>query len=163
MNFFSGFYHSSFFAVIKFLLGIYAAVLFVDLALILVLKGLGSDIRKMIKGIDMPALPKNVMQRKWRKIKKRLESGNASQYKAAILEADIMTDKVLSDMGYKGKNLTERLEKIKPEQLPNYEELKEAHQIRNQIVHEADFSVDKKKAEEILKVYEDLLNSFELL
>ncbi len=159
----ASFYHSSFFAVIKFLLGIYVAVLFVDIALIVILRGVGYDIRIMLKGMDMPAVSKSKMQKKWAKIKERLESDNVSQYKVAILEADIVIDKILSDMRYPGENLTERLEKIKPAQLPGYEDLKSAHNIRNRIIHEADFSVDKKRAEEIIEIYENLLKNFELL
>lgn len=111
----------------------------------------------------LAATSQSAMRKKWTKIKKRLESGNVSQYKVAILEADVMIDKVLSDMSYPGKNLTERLEKINPAQLPNYEELKNAHQIRNRVIHEAGFSVDRKEAEEIVAVYENLLKNLELL
>lgn len=163
INFFSGFYHSAFFSVIKFIAGIYAAVLFVDIVLIVILRGVGYDVRIMLKGMDMPAVSKSKMQKKWAKIKERLKSGNPSQYKVAILEADIVIDKVLSDMRYPGENLTERLEKIKPAQLPGYEDLKNAHEIRNRIIHEADFSVDREKAKEIIEVYEKLLENFELL
>jgi len=163
IEFFSRFYHSAFFSVVKFLLGIYAAVLFVDIILIVILRGVGYDVRVMLKGMDMPAVSKSKMQKKWAKIKERLESENPSQYKVAILEADIVIDKVLSDMRYPGKNLTERLEKIKPAQLPGYEDLKNAHEIRNRIIHEAGFSVDKKRAEEIVAVYKKLLKDFELL
>ncbi len=156
-------YNSSFFSVIKFLLGIYVAVLFVDIVLIVILRGIGYDIRIMLKGMDMPAVSKNKMRKRWAKIKERLESENPSQYKVAILEADIAIDKILSDMRYPGENLTERLEKIQPAQLPGYEDLKNAHNIRNQIIHEADFAVDKKRAKEIIAVYERLLENFELL
>ncbi len=157
------FYQSGFFLFIKFFLGIYAAVLIADVVLILILKGLGADIRQAIKGMKMPAVPKSKMRKRWTKIRRRLESDNAFQYKAAVLEADSMIDKVLSDMGYAGKNMSERLEKIKPAQIHNYEDLKNAHQIRNRIIHEADFSIDKKQTEEIVEIYESLLENLELL
>lgn len=163
MNFFSSLYHSAFFVAIKFFLGIYVAVLVADIILILVLKGLGADIRQAIKGMKMPVVTKSKMQRRWMKIKSRLESDNVSQYKVAILEADSVIDKVLSDMGYAGKNMSERLEKLKPAQIPDYEGIKNAHQIRNRIIHEVDFSVGKKQAEETIEIYESLLRNLELL
>lgn len=144
-------------------MGIYVTVLIVDIILLLILKGLGADIRKSIKGMKMPAISKGRMQKKWSKIKEKLASGNVSQYKVAILEADVVIDKVLSDMGFGGKNVSERLEKIKPVQLYNYEEIKRAHLVRNRIIHEADFEVDKKQAEEILDIFESLLKHLELL
>jgi reverse gyrase len=159
----TSFYHSTFFFVVRFFLGIYVAVLFVDLVLIIFLKGFGSDLRVIVKGMDMPVSSKNVMLKKWNKIKSRLQGENVSQYKVAILEADLFVDKVLSDMGYKGKNLSERMEKINPIQLHNYEELKNVHQIRNRIIHEADFSLNKKQAEEAVGIYEALLKNLELL
>jgi len=157
------FYQSPSFLVIKFLLGIYVSVLFVDIVLILILKGLGRDVRTMLKGMDMPAVSKGKMQKEWQKIRDRLESGNPSQYKVAILEADIIADKILFGIGYKGKNMTERLEKVKPGQLDNLEKLINVHQIRNRIIHEKDFAIDKKAAEENIEVYENLLRSLELL
>lgn len=159
---FANFYGSAFFSAVKFFLGIYIAILIVDIILILIFKGLGADIRKAIKGMKMPAIPKGRMQKKWAKIKDKLASGNVSQYKVAILEADVVIDKVLSDMGFGGKNVSERLEKIKPIQLYNYEEIKKAHLVRNRIIHEADFEIDKKQAEEVLEIFESLLKHLEL-
>lgn len=160
---FSGFYNSPFFYVVKIILGIYIAVLFVNIVLIIILKGLGANIRMMLKGMEMPAMPKGRIKKRWEKIKKRLETENISQYKAAILEADNIADKLIEKIGYKGKNMAERLEQIRPGQLYKLEELKKAHQIRNQIIHEADFKVDKKTAEEIIGIYEGLLKNLELL
>jgi hypothetical protein len=157
------FYNSGTFSVIKFFLAVYITILFVDVVLLLILRGLGADIRKTIKGITMPAMPGRLMKNKWLKIRSRLESPEASQWKAAILEADALIDKVLASMGYAGKNLTERLEKIKPVQLPDYEGLKKAHQIRNKIVQDKEFFVEKEKAEEILEIYAGILRNLEIL
>lgn len=162
-NWLGTFYRSEPFAFIKLLLGIYAFVLIVDLALLLALRGTGSDIRTLIKGINMPATSKNKMQKEWQSIKKRLETENVSQFKVAILEADIMTDKILAKMGFAGKNLTERLENIQPGQLVNYEDLKKAHATRNAIIHEKNYAIDRQRAEETLAVYEKVLRYFELI
>ena len=157
------FYHSSFFSGIKFLLVIYVTVLLVDIVLTLILKGLGADIRQSIKGIKMPTTSPRSMRKKWDKIKARLGSENISQYKVAILEADSVIDDIIAKIGYEGKNMTEKLDLIKPGQLENLEEIRNAHQIRNRIIHEADFHVDKKMAEETIGVYEKLLKHLELL
>ncbi len=160
---FSVFYHSVFFGIIKFLLGIYTVVLLVDLILVIILKGFWSDLRVTLKGMDMPLDSKNNMRKKWKKITDRLISDNSSQYKVAILEADMLVNKILSDMHIPGSNMIEKLEFLQPEQVPNREELKQAHLIRNKIIHEKDFTVEKEKAREILEIFERFLLYLELL
>ncbi|MCX6765706.1 MAG: hypothetical protein NT136_01975 [Candidatus Moranbacteria bacterium] len=157
------FYHSAFFVVIKFILGVYVAVLVIDIVLIMILKGFGADVRTMLKGMDFPAVPKSQMRKKWAKIRKRLESDNVSQYKVAIIEADSIADKILAGIGFRGKNMTERLEAATPAQLDNLEDIRHAHQIRNRVIQEASFSIDKETAEQVIEVYEKLLKNLELL
>ncbi len=156
-------YYSPFFTVVKFFLVIYITVLLVDIILILVLRGVGADLRTAIKGMDMPADSKTKALKKWQSIKNRLESDNISQYKAAILEADRIVDDILSKVGYKGNNLAERLEQVNPGQLENMERLKKAHKIRNRIIYEKDFSIDKKTAGETLEIYENLLKELDYI
>ena len=160
---FSSFYHSAFFVTVKFIIGIYVVVLLADITLIVILRGFGADFRTILKGASVPAISKSAMEKKWMKIKDRLETGNNSYYKAAVLEADAIVDKIIMNMGFPGKSLTERLEKIRPAQIPNYDKIKEAHLVRNKIIHERDFSLDKKQTQELLEIYEKFLRSFELL
>lgn len=157
------FYYSTFFLVIKFFLGVYVTVLFVDLILVIILKGFGSDVRVMLKGMDMPIESRGGMHKKWKKITDRLASGNPSQYKVAILEADMLINKVLSDMRIPGGNMMERLEFLRPEQIPDREGLKQAHLIRNKIIYEKDFAIEKEKAAEILNIFEKFIRQLELL
>jgi len=73
---------------------------------------------------------------KWQRIKKRLETGTESEAKLAIIEADSMLDGILDRMGFDGRTLGERLERLTAASLPNIEEVKQAHKIRNSIVHD---------------------------
>ncbi|MCD6149643.1 hypothetical protein J7J13_02555 [bacterium] len=156
-------YYSPFFTVIKFLLVVYITVLLVDIILLLILRGVGADLRIAVKGMDMPAVSKNKALKKWQGIKKRLESENISQYKAAILEADRIVDDILSKIGYKGKNIAERLEQVKPGQLENVEDLKGVHKVRNRIIYEKDFMIDKKTAKDVIETYENLLKELDYI
>jgi len=156
-------YYSPFFTVIKFFLVVYITVLLVDIILLLILRGVGADLRTAVKGMDMPAVSKNKALKKWQSVKDRLKSENISQYKAAILEADRIADDILSKIGYKGKNMAERLEQVKPGQLENVEDLKGAHKVRNRIVYEKDFTIDKKTAGSVIEVYEDLLKELDYI
>jgi len=162
-NMFVWIYNSALFDFVKFFLIVYTLVLVADLILILMLKGVGSDIRKGLRGMDMPVVSKSKMEKKWDKIKARLKSENVSQYKVAILEADSIVNDILSRVGYEGGNITEKLEKLNLGQLDYMEELLEAHQTRNGIIHNEDFSVDEDLAKKTVAVYEKFLRYLEFI
>ena len=152
------FYHSAFFAVIKFILSIYTIVLILDLAMIVFLRGFGMDIRVTMTGVYIPS--RKATRKKWLRIKKRLESGSDTQYKAAILEADKIVDELLDRIGHKGENMPHRLSQLKPGQIENAEELVRAHEVRNNIIHDKEFSVSREQTEEVLGIYEKFLEHF---
>ena len=155
--------HSPAFLVIKMFLAVYSLILIYDIVLIAMLRGTGKDFRMVFRGMNIPAPSSGRMTKRWLKIKNRLESENLSQYKVAILEADKVADEILVYMGYKGTNMTERLDEAKVEQLEDKEALIQAHKIRNQIIHQPDFSVSKELADETIAIYEKFLHHFEFI
>ncbi len=160
------FYNSTFFSVIEFILGIYVVVLFVDIILLLFQRGLGGDLRDTLIGMNVPAeltTHKNRLRKKWSKIREKIEGNNESLYKVAIIEADNIIDDLVKRMKYEGENLEDRLSKINLGQIESIEELRKAHQLRNRVIHEDDFKVDKKEAKEIIGYYESFLKEFEVL
>lgn len=158
------FYHSPFVLVIKILLGIYLAVLIIDIVLLLILRDVGWHMRVGLKGADIPLASKKRLKRQWGSIQKRLQSGNVAQYKLAIIEADSIAEEMLGGIGYKGANMTEKLEQVGTAHLDDHlEALKNAHEIRNRIVHETDFEMDQRLAIAIVGVYENFLKYLEFL
>jgi len=81
----------------------------------------------------------------------------------AVIEADAVIDDLIRRMGYKGENMGERLAAINPGQIENIDELKEAHAVRNRIVHEENFRLVKDQAEEAMRCYENFLRYYEVL
>ncbi|MDQ1284242.1 MAG: hypothetical protein QG620_590 [Patescibacteria group bacterium] len=159
-------YHSTPFAVLKFLLGIYSAVLFVNIVMLLFQRGLAGDVRDTLLGMNVPpelTTKKSKLKKRWEKIRAKIESGGESDWKVAIIEADNIIDDLIRRMGYKGENMAERLDAINPGQVENIEELRRAHQTRNRIIHEDDFKLDKESALDILADYEEFLKEFEVL
>jgi len=161
----SQFYSSFFFSVIKFFIGIYVIVLIVNLVLLLMQRSLGSDFRETVLGINIPRElaskgGKKRLAKKWNLTKARLETGQDAQYKIAIIEADDIIDNLIKKMGYDGENMTERLNNIPSGQLDYVEELKKAHEIRNRIIQDDGFILDRKSAEETLALYEEFLKYF---
>jgi hypothetical protein len=160
------FYSSNFFAILKFLLGIYAIVVLLDIILLLVQRGLGGDIRSTLFGTNIPPeliSRKSNLRKKWNKIRMGLENENESVWKETIIEADQIIGDLIERMGYPGENLEEKLAMINPGKIENIGELREAHKIKNQIVREKSFQLEKKQAKEIMGYYENFLKYFEVL
>lgn len=160
------FYNSFFFAVVKFILGIYAAVLLIDIVLMLIQRGLGGDMRDTLLGMNIPSElvnKKSKLRKKWDGIRSKMKTKDESSAKVAIIEADNIIDDLIRRMGYKGENMGERLAGINPGQIDNIEELKKAHEVRNRIIHEEDFKLSSDQAGEIMGYYENFLKYFEVL
>lgn len=90
----------------------------------------------------------------WNKIMARLDTGLESEYKLAVIEADSMLDDILKRMGFAGETLSERLEKLTAATLPNIEEIKESHRIRNNIIHDPDYRISLDEARRVMGIYE---------
>ena len=59
--------------------------------------------------------------------------------------------------------MMERLKTVSPENLPSLNELWEAHKIRNQITHNPEFTLTKKEAIRVLKIYKQVLQELKVL
>jgi len=162
------FYSSTFFAVIKFIIGIYTVVVFADIVLLLYQRGLSVNIKEARLGMNIPhelvrKKAKNKLRQKWESIKKRLETGEESQYKIAIIEADDLIDDLIKRMAYPGADMAERIENINPGQIENIEDIKKAHLVRNRIVHDESFAVTKEQAQEVIAIYDEFLKYHEVV
>lgn len=70
----------------------------------------------------------------WNKIIRRVKTNMESEFKMAIIEADLLLDRVLAGLGYMGKNLQEKLEQLKPGVLSDIEAVKAADQVYRNLV-----------------------------
>jgi hypothetical protein len=158
------FYNSPFVFFIKVFFGIYLAVLIANVIMLLILRDVPSQLRVGLKGMSVPLVTKRKMSKRWSKVTDRLKNNDISQYKVAIIEADAIADEMLSDIGYRGSNMMEKLDQVGTAHLDDHlEALKGAHQLRNRIVHEPELEVDERMARAIIGVYENFLRYLELL
>jgi len=72
---------------------------------------------------------------RWEMIMSMASSPNESDWRRAILEADIMLDTLLVERGYVGETLGERLKNANPLQFTTLDIAWEAHRVRNAIAH----------------------------
>jgi len=100
---------------------------------------------------------------RWKKIEERLKSKNEADLKLAVLEADELLGKVMDEIGYQGKDLNEKLERITEEIISNLKELKEVRKVRDDIVEDPTFRLTEEEAKRVLKVYEKALKDLQAL
>lgn len=73
---------------------------------------------------------------RWQHIESLAGGTHASEWREAIIEADIMLDELLAQRGYGGDGVGERLKSIEPGDFSTLQDAWEAHKVRNQIAHE---------------------------
>ncbi len=156
-------WNSSFFTFIKFLLAIYTLVLLANLIMLLMLRGLGKDIRKDRYGADMPVAYKKTTQKQWLSVERHLSGHSSQDWKIAVLEADTIVEGILSKVGFTGENFRERVESVHPDSLEKREELLRAHSVRNDIIKDSTYVLEKKDAQEIVQIYEEFLKDWDAL
>ncbi len=101
--------------------------------------------------------------KQWRVIKEKLETGQESECKLAVIKADEMLFKTLNKMGFGGKALGECLAKLTTASLPDIEDVKLAHRIRNNIIHDPDYRLTLEEAKKAIEVYEKALTDLQAL
>jgi hypothetical protein len=99
----------------------------------------------------------------WDRIETHFYKGSENDMKVAILEADKILNEALRDAGIAGIQLGDRLKRAKTSQIPNLDELWQAHKLRNQIAHEPDFKLKRDLAERALAIYETTLRNLGVL
>lgn len=71
----------------------------------------------------------------WQIVLDHINSESPAEWKLAILEADNMLDEILSDQGYQGETIAEKMKTMDPNRIASFEQLWEAHKLRNEIAH----------------------------
>lgn len=105
-----------------------------------------------------------VLNEKWVSVVKHINSISPSDWKLAIIEADIMLDELLKVSGYHGDSLGEMLKSVEKSDFLTIESAWEAHKIRNQIAHEgSDFLLNEREAKRVISLYEGVFKEFEII
>ncbi len=73
---------------------------------------------------------------RWQHIEELASGTTISEWKEAIIEADIMLDDLLTREGYVGAGVGEKLKAADPVNFRTLQDAWEAHKVRNQIAHE---------------------------
>ena len=98
-------------------------------------KGVEALVGKLFSKTSFAVFPENELEQRWDEVE-----GLGGKY--SIVEADKLVDTVLRRAGLQGNSMADRLrktEKMIPRRV--YQEMWDAHKLRNQLVHEVDHNV----------------------
>ncbi len=91
----------------------------------------------------------------WEGIRSKLLSDNQSDWRLAIIEADIYMDRLLDEKGYHGDTTSDKLKQIATGDLASVQIAWEAHKVRNRIAHDgAAFDLTQPEARRVLSYFE---------
>lgn len=101
---------------------------------------------------------------KWERVQKHLESDNSSEWRLAIIEADVMLDELLRTQGYQGDSIGEMLKGVERSDMTTLDAAWEAHKVRNEVVHSgAEYLLNDREAKRVIALYESVFREFKII
>ncbi len=98
---------------------------------------------------------------RWSKTLTYLFSQHASDWKLAIIEADSMLEELMSQMGFKGDTLGDKLKSATQETFKQLTTAWEVHTVRNRIAHEGlSFELSQYEAKRVIAQYEEIFHAY---
>lgn len=111
--------------------------------------------------VDEPIQNKN---ERWEHATAHINSANASDWRLAIIEADVMLDELLRAKGYHGDSIGEMLKGVDKSDMLTLDSAWEAHKIRNEIVHSgSDYQLNERDAKRAMSHYEAVFREFKII
>lgn len=107
--------------------------------------------------------PDDVKNARWQDVLAHAESNQPSDWKLAIIEADIILEELLSELGYAGSSVGDKL-KSAPSSFRTIEQAWRAHSVRNRIAHDgANFELSEMLARQTIAEYKMVFDEFEFV
>jgi hypothetical protein len=101
---------------------------------------------------------------KWEQIQMHMNSKNPSEWRVAIIEADIMLDDLLKTLSYHGDTVGDKLKAVEKSDFTTVEAAWEAHKVRNQIAHQgADFQINDREVKRVIGLFETVFREFQII
>jgi hypothetical protein len=92
---------------------------------------------------------------RWDHVVGLFQSPNSSDWRVGVIEADAMLEGLVTQLGYEGDNLGEKLKTIDSGNFPTLQQAWDAHLVRNKIAHEGvSFQLSELDKNRVFKLYE---------
>jgi hypothetical protein len=120
--------------------------------------------RKEMQQLEKKLVEKDIANKneRWEHVLALISSDNPADWRVAIMEADIMLDELVGDMGYQGEGLGERLKAIEKSDFTTLDLAWEAHKVRNNIAHHgSDFILTHREAKRTIDLFRKVFEEFD--
>jgi hypothetical protein len=98
---------------------------------------------------------------RWARVLDALNSPNESDWRLAIMEADIMLYDLLEKMSLPGDSIGDKLKAVDPSDFLTLDNAWEAHKVRNQIAHDGvEFRLTDREAKRVVSLYMTVFEEF---
>ncbi|MBU2104027.1 hypothetical protein KKD81_02095 [Patescibacteria group bacterium] len=98
---------------------------------------------------------------RWDHIRELIESPHESDWRQAIIEADIMLDDLLTQLGYPGQTVGEKLKAVDPSRMHTLQDAWEGHKVRNEIAHQGyAYQLTERHAHRTIAQFEAVMREF---
>ena len=106
----------------------------------------------------------STVNRKWQNVLDHAFSSNEANWKLSIVEADIMLDELMTQLGFKGDSLGEKLKSADQESFKHLSDAWEVHTIRNKIAHEGvEFPLSQHEVKRVVAIYEKIFRDYDFV
>ncbi len=110
---------------------------------------------------DADHAEEEVEHKRWKHVTQLIESPHESDWRQAIIEADIILFDALEHDGYPGESLGDKLKSVDPKRFASLQDAWDAHKVRNDIAHQGStFALGDKLAYRTIQQYETVLREF---
>ena len=101
------------------------------------------------------------MAHRWDGVLAKIETDNESDWRSAIIEADIMLGELLTKMGYRGEGIGEQLKRAVKGDFKTLDKAWEAHKVRNEVAHQGSAApLTKDEARRVIYLYREVFEEF---
>jgi len=108
--------------------------------------------------------PDDESKKRWKRIIENSESTSESNWRMAVIEADVMLDELLIRLGLPGDTMGDRLKAVERSDFLTLDDAWEAHKIRNQIAHSGSgFQLNQRETRQVISLYEKVFKEFYLI
>ncbi|MFM2357883.1 MAG: hypothetical protein RJA61_620 [Candidatus Parcubacteria bacterium] len=106
----------------------------------------------------------HIVNKKWERVEQHINSKNSSDWRLAIIEADIMLEELLDTIGYKGEGIGDKLKGVEKSDFLTLDLAWEAHKVRNAIAHEgSNFDLNERDARKVIQMFEEVFREFKYI
>ncbi len=145
--------------------GLYALVAAIVFGCVYLIRRL-SAVRQAERSRLYPTIEKEYVPThpRWQKIQDHIASTNETEWRLAVLEADILLLDLLEKLQLPGDTIADKLKAVEKSDFTTLDLAWEAHKVRNRIAHDGmTFVLTQREARRVIALYQEVFTEFKLI